>query len=353
MALAAQNRNGYTKCMKRLVFLLSLLCACALSGAAAPYSHDESVAELGENKFLTAKLLYGDEITYCISLPDGETERLTSGHLAALVRAALREWTHGIALHIRTAGRAVEMQDILAVLEKPLRLTRLPACRLSEHPTFASIYPHAQSGAQQADLTVIVSSSYCGSLRTEVNSFFATQYKNAQPFMCVLRAYENPLRTVKKDEFFPGVFDDNDRRLLAGAQEVFRNAQTAAYDSGLQKTLWQTDRLFYYDTPTYFSIISHELGHAFGLGDEYLTPRPAQYASQTPGDGLMRFGYRPIGCDETDGLITRLDRAAGINRRFASFCPGRGMIENGTEIPLSVQEAKKDLSRQLAAAAKP
>ena len=83
----------------------------------------------------------------------------------------------------------------------------------------------------------------------------------------------------------------------------------------------------------FFAIIAHELGHAFGLGDEYLTDRPCTYASQTPGEGLMFNGYQPISCDEVDGMITLLDRFAGKKRTFASFCSGRGLIQNGQEVP--------------------
>lgn len=77
----------------------------------------------------------------------------------------------------------------------------------------------------------------------------------------------------------------------------------------------------------------HELGHAFGLGDEYLEDRPHNYASATPGQGIMSRIYSPISCDELDGMITLLDRFSGKQRSFASFCAPTVVLESGESVP--------------------
>ena len=59
----------------------------------------------------------------------------------------------------------------------------------------------------------------------------------------------------------------------------------------------------------------------------------AEGGGETAGEGLMFNGYQPISCDEVDGMITLLDRFAGKKRTLASFCSGRGLIQNGQEVP--------------------
>lgn len=78
----------------------------------------------------------------------------------------------------------------------------------------------------------------------------------------------------------------------------------------------------------------HELGHAFGLGDEYRPDtRPNEYSSQQAGQGIMQRLYNRISCDEINGMITLLDRLNQQERTFRSFCPNRSIIVNGTERP--------------------
>lgn len=104
--------------------------------------------------------------------------------------------------------------------------------------------------------------------------------------------------------------------------------------------------MFAWDGPTYFSVLVHEMGHAFGLGDEYLKDRPQEYASPAPGQGIMLRLYNPISCDEIDGMITLLDRFSGVQRTFASFCSNKTVIQNGKALPVSEtiqQQVKKQL----------
>ena len=117
------------------------------------------------------------------------------------------------------------------------------------------------------------------------------------------------------------------------SQPYFTQAAAGSYQQETQTKLWQLNRLYEYDTPTYFSIMVHELGHAFGLGDEYLEDRPHNYASATPGQGIMSRIYSPISCDELDGMITLLDRFSGKQRSFASFCAPTVVLESGESVP--------------------
>ncbi len=300
---------------------------------AVPYSHTEETDSLPRSRFLVDTLLHKNEITYCIAMPDGEDEFLNTEHISLMLQAALLEWTHGIALRIRAAGRAEEMADILRILDKPLTLTRLPACDLTTHPFIPEVHPDFNPAGQKADLTVIVSSAYCTRLRGQVNSSFVFEYQDTDPFMCLLENYANPVRPPNAQDYFPMANTQEDKALAAAAAAFFQRAAKGDYDTAFQTRLWRLNRLFESDGHAFFAIIAHELGHAFGLGDEYLTDRPRAYASQTAGEGLMFNGYQTISCDEVDGMITLLDRFAEKKRTFASFCSGRGLIQNGQEVP--------------------
>lgn len=289
---------------------------------------------------------FKNEITYCIATPAQTPASPTSEQLDTLLQAALREWTHGIAVRIRAAGREEEMADVLKILDKPLKLKRLPSCDLTAHPQLPEVHPSFNPNGQKADVTLILSSDYCAKLLGSVNSFFAFQYNGNMPFLCLTQNYANPLRAPDPQDYFPAAVDPQKRPLLEQANQIFAKAAAGTYDTKIQNQLWQLNRMFSWDGPTYFSVLVHELGHAFGLGDEYLKNRPQSYAFPVPGQGIMLRLYNPMSCDEIDGMITLLDRFSGVRRTFASFCSNQTVIQNGQVLPAS-QAIQQQVKTQL------
>lgn len=330
--------KGILKIMKRLFCILFSLCIYAWLEA-APYSHMEEVASPAAARFLAQKIIKQGTLSYCISIPEEKQKTAaTADELALMLQSALREWTHGIALRIRQAGREKEFQDIISILEKPLSLQRLSSCDLTQHPLLAKTYPGINTAGQKADITLIFAPEYCAAFSGNINSFFVLNYKNAAPFICLSGGYANSLRPPKKGEYFPSLAPaasdagaQKDRELVYHSPRFFEQMATGHYSRQQQQDFWRLNRLFEYDGHTFFDILVHELGHAFGLADEYVADRPRQFASLQPGQGLMKDGYEPISCDEIDGMITLLDRLQNKQRSFASFCSGRHRIVNGTE----------------------
>lgn len=334
-------------------FLLCTLLLAWTGGAlcARPFSHLEYIQDTPPSVFLAYQLLHKNEITYCLFTDPRDEQALPPAHTDLFIQSALREWTYGIALRIRTAGRAGEMQDILDVLEKPLTLTRLPACDLRAHKLPAPKHPEAAPAVRTPDITFIASREYCYQVRDWDISFYAAEYQNSPPFICLYDTYaQNPLRSISEQEYIPDRDTPDGQQMLKRRADVFSRVAGGDYDESTQRFLWDINRFFSYDEQTVFSIIAHETGHAFGLGDEYLSSRPEVYSSAQPGEGLMCSGYQPVGCDEVDGMITLLDRFSGKKRTFASFCPERGLIVNGTEIN-RLEETKHRLADALRAAA--
>lgn len=325
--------------MKRILLILAFLCGAPLLSYAAPYSHIEEIAEVGAERFLAKKLLTQSAITYCVSIPEQKQKMLaTEDELALMTESALREWTYGIALRIRQAGRANEFQDILSVLEKPLSLQRVSVCDLSKHPAISSVYPQLDPNGEKADLTILFAPQYCTQLKGEINSFFVFDYKDTTPFICLNGRHSNSVRPPQKDDYFPSLAQPkpenaplSNKDLVFNSPSWFKRVAQGGYTAEEQAYFWRLNRLFEYDGHTFFDILVHETGHAFGLADEYLPSRPKRYASTEAGGGLMKDAYQTISCDEIDGMITLLDRFSGKQRTFKSFCEGRKRIKNGTE----------------------
>ena len=96
---------------------------------------------------------------------------------------------------------------------------------------------------------------------------------------------------------------------------------SGAYAEDDQRRLWILNRLYSYDGPTYLAAVTHEMGHAFGLADEYTgSGVDPLYKTATPVSGIMKRLYDPLGCSEVDGMITLLDRYTHTPRTFTSFC---------------------------------
>ena len=312
--------------MRKIGYLLCLLLGVPGATQAEPYRHLDDVAAQPRT-FLAHRLLTADTLRYCLTMYPYKNPFVTPQQMDTFIRAALREWTHGIALRIRQAGREEEFNDLLDVLEKPLELAPVNGCT---ELTFSQDTVSARDTT--ADIVFLVSARRCAQLRKKETSFYSPAKPGQVPFICLQEVtLENPLRSLSPGEYFPATTPGKEQKIIQNRQKIFEQAAAGNYPPATQQALWETDRFFSYDGPTLFSTVLHELGHAFGLGDEYLPERPAAYASRQPGQGIMHNRYSHITCDETDGMITLLDRLSGIRRTFQSFCENRGQITNGTE----------------------
>ena len=77
--------------------------------------------------------------------------------------------------------------------------------------------------------------------------------------------------------------------------------------------------------------ITHELGHAFGLGDQYdgeTYTGSFIYNTQIKRPGIMGTKNR-LTCDDIDGLISSIDRIKNTGREFDSLCRDGIHISNG------------------------
>ena len=79
------------------------------------------------------------------------------------------------------------------------------------------------------------------------------------------------------------------------------------------------------------NILTHEIGHAFGLADSYrgtLTDGSYVYNSKVKRPSIFNTKSK-VTCDDADGLITSIDRVKGHSRTFHSLCKDGLLIRNG------------------------
>ena len=314
---------------------LSFLFASAVA-AAAPFGHLENVSTQ-RAVFLADKLVQKQPITYCVQKGDFETVTASLADLTLQTKAALNEWTRGVALHIEAAGRSKEFAGLLPLL-KGAKFTEVP-CDLSKHPAAGAFFL-ARKNAQEADITVLASAAYCEGHFHRTSSFYTEQMPPAKPFICLQTRYAS-IPSDKENLSQTGLSDEQ-KDILANAQKVLSRTTAPDYSSDDQRRLWILNRLYSYDGPTYLAAVTHEMGHAFGLADEYtgLSVDPL-YKTAEPVSGIMKRLYDPLGCSEVDGMITLLDRYTHTARTFTSFCG------NGVTFVSGVQQVAENTPTKL------
>ena len=323
----------------RIFFTLFALCVSALAWA-APFGHLENVA-VKPSLFLADKLAKQQPITYCVELGAKEDLGISRQEVALYTRAALKEWTYGIALQIETAGRSKEFAAVLPLLKNAQ--FKQVACNLSAHAAGAD-YFEPSDAPQQADISILVSKNYCENYFHKFTAFYMEDYNSAAPFICVIPRYTGLLQDT--DRIAVHVLNQEQKKVLAKRLPLLKRIAQAPYTPADQRHLWQLNRLYSYDGPTYFAAITHELGHAFGLADEYTAHHADPlHLTSTTGQGIMRRLYDPIGCAETEGMLTLLGRYGKGPRAFAGFCQNNASYTDGVEQVSKITPVKRRLSK--------
>ena len=80
--------------------------------------------------------------------------------------------------------------------------------------------------------------------------------------------------------------------------------------------------------------MTHELGHAFGLADQYsgqICKGSFLYNSKVKRPSIMDKSKK-VTCDDVDGFITSIDRTLNKEREFYSLCSDGVFIKNGQAV---------------------
>lgn len=282
--------------------------------AEAPFGHLKDI-EANRDNFLINKLAENGTIKYCTYVAQEDTQYITEEELDTQIKDSFSAFTKGITKQIKKDKRAEEFQDIIAMLEKPVKLSKYPQCNLKDFYAYGRQYfigyqePPIYFQNRIPDITFIANRELCKEmLEGKQSSFFS---ESPIPFICINSFEVNTSRLNK--ESIP-IIGPDDKPICISDNKT----------------------LYYKDNGTRNSILSimHEIGHALTLADQYeegLDNNDILYSTIDPGTGLMSCSS-PISCDDIDGLITALDRATNTQRTFKSFCPNNNIFENGKQI---------------------
>ncbi len=278
---------------------------------------------LSPNKhYLGYKFVHQKEITFCTkSSPADWPQPLSNELLTTYFQAAFGEWTHGTAKYLRDSGRKEEFSDVIALLEKPFRLVNLGAC--THHMP------------RKADIEISVAPSFKNSKiagyykQYDMRFYSDSQIRIVFP-NCQTSQNLSAKRKALVDKYIrdaaQGVFSDDNIDLKKITRDKAFSLELADWK------IWDNSKRQYHDQ--LFTIMLHEVGHAFGLADEAINLTGKQTASgpskktgngerlnevfRTPyrGYGLMSYNafYRQRTADDVMGLITILDRYTGTSR---------------------------------------
>ncbi|ACC98326.1 hypothetical protein Emin_0771 [Elusimicrobium minutum Pei191] len=319
--------------MKRFSAFFLLALSAVFSYGASPYGTYETLSRPEKDVFLFDKITDPNinEITYCIAQPEGKSG-ISDKNLDLHIKAAFKEWTYGMALRIKKEGRQEEFKDLIKILERKIEFKRIYNCDLSNNPKFVQYFPTHKHG-QTADINFIEAPKYCQAIHgSSVTTAFFSMQPNVPPYICIAKNIIDVILYAEENRDIPTIITSEEKELVKQIPFLMQKIAYGKYTPREQDLIWKLNKSFFYDDdPTYFSIITHELGHAFALTDQYTSRgEDVLYSSSKTGQGLMMRGYESISCDEVDGIIAKFYK--GKNKTFTRFCDENIKIKNGVEV---------------------
>ncbi len=324
-------REGLHMKTNKIPLILTIISLFSLSAVSAyPWSRDDDFKSLAE------KFIDQDTITYCVSLGGANPEQavMSLDDLAEQFEIAFREWTVGVANTIENSPRAEELKDISKLLRKKVELKNIGLCN-----------------EKFVDRTV----------RGNQLRYFTIPFNETQPDFGIFNSFDKCIPSMNKEQ--QAAYGSNAEIPLAFSfkEGPFRylcihkgdwnssrmSGPRKAFDE-YKKTNAEKLNCKFNSREQTFPMILHEVGHHFGLGDEY---DPTDTASQNkkrektysvytkePGYGIMNFGTE-ITWDDIEGLITSFDQLTGTKRtinptlRDIKFKKGKvAIIMDGKEV---------------------
>lgn len=300
-----------------LIFSLPAFCATYGQFAGNPYSY-----------LLSTRLIHMENISYCTYTGKEGTDPES---LSLFFKAAFNRWTLWVADYIEKSGRAKEFPYAMQILKRPVALQYLGACSKQNAEADIAII----SGVERCSYTSKSTNHFIGTsqaIDSSGNKVVPLSTYNAKSAICIVHKF------VKKDEI---------KRLYVTPRTRTDTMELARerYSHGEQfiQNLAEgivTPEPEYLEFHNIFYAVSHEIGHAFGLSDEYKVSNHTQDGTASPyrGDGLMA---RPANMtdDDINGMIVLIYSLGNKTISFKPFgnLPGT-VLDNKFILPIDESE---------------
>ncbi|MDR1684538.1 MAG: hypothetical protein LBR90_03655 [Elusimicrobiota bacterium] len=317
--------------MKNIIVSLTLIFAAPWPLCAFDYGHLTSFEK--NYRQTNATYMYyaftGKTSPYLIhNMAAGKTPRvcyhLTRGlglseeDFISQIGYAFREWTLNLGDAIHKAGRAEEFKDFISASRIYPIIARADWEFIeTQQEEYARKQIHSRdTRGSYCDLVLIYDPLYCGNLN--LGSYYV---ETPAPTIC--------LNVLGKENFSDDYKTSDD--LLFKRDAINHSLQKKEYfESSIGSFM-------------------HEMGHAFGLGDQYkegLWSADKAYSTKMPRPGIMACDSLTITCDDMDGAVSLFYRAKKRDKTFKSFCNDGLIIKNGK--PLEEENAKaKEIIKEI------
>lgn len=262
--------------MKKLISVLAFL-TITFPAFSTPWGLLSQAESIPEAMFPLSKYAKGQTITYCVDDYFGAQPSQTLPN----VQKVFSQWPAAVSSFITASGRAEEFKDILALTSKPISLKQVECGRVPE-----VLFKDENAPIFKQDKRTSIS-------KEDIRIVYIAQ---------------NEFKKSCGSETAKGCF-------VAGLKDSDGATIVPAYilvqaDSDAEVTL------------------KHEIGHAFGLSDQYLSGRinsSPKYGTSKVYPSIM-FDAPDITCDDAEGFINALDclafnKSRGGKEGWASICP--------------------------------
>jgi hypothetical protein len=331
--------------MKRLIFITFTLLLLALHiHAAAPMAHLVD-AEAAPIKNITEKIAFNKPITYCIYAADNSPENISA--YIRYIKLAFAAWTESIAYEIKAHNREKGFKDVYNILSQRVELNKLDNCNmlafkdLDEGKLLEYLEGPEPVSFETADISFIIDEKFLTEFskfkaREKNTVFHGVDEDEIEEWHRISFYIRSPIPFIAINpgnaKIDPAKFETFERLVDIITKPEGEKSEIEKDNESYR--WWEVyDILAPIDYHTIPTTIMHELGHAFGLADQYesgLDNADVFYATVEPRNGIMgSLNY--LSCDDIDGMITRVDRVRGTKRRFNSFCGDNIKFVNGRE----------------------
>ncbi|WP_428898197.1 hypothetical protein [Parelusimicrobium proximum] len=309
--------------MRKIILSLS---AIVLSSAlfAAPFGHSIDFEERADGLLLSKVIKQAGglqaPISYCVYISE-DNKHITEEQADRYIKLGIKTWTNYAAAFIKHHAREHEFKEVYNILSHEVKMQKLPACK-------SNIYVDKLNlGLAETDAEADISFFFLGDkVKKHICPTGDACYGHKPAPVIFIGDQEHISNTgvVKTIETLSPQNVPNLPEILAAYDRIIPN----------KETIKRSNYFFERGEKDYLSIITHELGHAMGLGDQYAKGIDnSSYIYRSLNRRMAAMAEADfITCDDIDGVVSAVYRYIRKDKTFKSLCNDNMEIVNSSFI---------------------